>query len=239
MLFAAIAAACIAASANVINDYFDIEIDKINRPERVLAKGNVSPRAALALYFILLLAGVVVATLVNQIAVGIVIGAALLTFFYSYKFKQMPLAGNAVVAFLTGLAFLFGGVAFGKIYPALFPFLFAFVINFMREIVKDMEDVEGDTKANVFTFPATYGFDRAKTLLYIFGLFLLIAMIVPALMKYYNHRYLFVITFLVVPMLFYSMYLLHHHNQKEVFGKVSSLLKTQMLFGLLAILLGS
>lgn len=198
----------------------------------------MSKRTALILYFFFVAGGIAFSFLVNISAVFIVLGSAVLTFFYSYKLKQIPLLGNTVIAFLTGLAFLFGGVAMGKISPVVFPFIFAFTINLMREIVKDMEDAEGDSKAGVITFPVKYGFEHAKTLLYIFGLFLLIAMLVPFLLKIYSARYLLIITFGVVPMLIYSMFILHKGNDKASFGRVSFLLKLQMIFGLLAILFG-
>ena len=239
VLFASLAAASIAASANIINDYFDIEIDKINRPERLLASGGMSKRIALILYFFFVSAGIALSFLVSTSAVLIVLGAAALTFYYSFKLKQIPLLGNAVVAFFTGLAFLFGGIAMGKIEPVVFPFIFAFIINLMREVVKDMEDKEGDIKANVFTFPTKYGLEKAKILLYIFALFLLIAMFVPFLLKIYDAKYLAIITIGVVPMLVYSMYVLYKKDDKASFGKVSYLLKIQMVIGLLAILFGS
>jgi len=238
LLFASLAATFIAASANIINDYYDIEIDKINRPERILASGKMKVRTAFIIYFVSVFGGLVFSSFVNETALLIVEGSALLTFYYSYKFKKIPLLGNAVVAFMTGLAFLFGGVAVGNIHAAIFPFIFAFTINLMRELVKDMEDAEGDTRANVITFPVKYGFENAKMLLYIFGLFLVVAMLVPFLLKIYNAKYLLLITFAVVPMLMYSMQIIHKKNDKASFGKVSLLLKVQMIFGLLAIYLG-
>lgn len=239
LFFASLAAAFIAASANIINDYYDIEIDKINRPDRILASGKMAVRTAVILYFFFLLSGVVFSFFINAAAVLIVLGSAILTFYYSYKFKKIPLLGNSIVAFMTGLAFLFGGVAVGNVGSAVFPFIFAFTINLMREVVKDMEDSDGDARANVFTFPVKYGFEKAKTLLYVFALFLVIAMLIPFLLKIYNAKYLALIIFTVVPMLMYSMQIVHKKNDKAAFGKVSLLLKLQMIFGLLAIFLGS
>ncbi|MDP3684469.1 MAG: UbiA family prenyltransferase, partial [Ignavibacteria bacterium] len=121
VLFASFAAAFIAASANIINDYYDIEIDKINRPERILAKGGMKKGTALILYFFFVAGGIALSFLVNISAVFIVLGSVILTFYYSYKLKRIPFWGNIVVAFFTGLAFLFGGVAMGKIEPVVFP----------------------------------------------------------------------------------------------------------------------
>lgn len=194
---------------------------------------------ALFLYFFFVAGGIALSFLVNIFAVFIVLGSVVLTFYYSYKLKQIPLLGNTVVAFFTGLAFLFGGVAMGKIEPVMFPFIFAFTINLMREIVKDMEDAEGDSKVGIITFPVKYGFENAKTLLYVFGLFLLISMLIPFLLKIYNARYLLIITTGVVPLLIYNMFVLHKENDKKSFSRVSFLLKLQMIFGLIAILIGS
>ena len=239
VLIAAIAAAFITASANIINDYYDIEIDRINRPERMLASGKMKKQTALTFYFFSILGGVALSFLMNSSARIILLGSIILTFLYSYNLKKIPLLGNTLVAFLTGLAFLFGGIAFGDVRPAVFPFIFAFTINFMREIVKDMEDVEGDTSAKVFTFPVKYGYEKTKTLLYLFALFLVVAMFIPFLLQIYNAKYLLIIAFAVVPMLMYSMQIVHKKNDKVSFGKVSLLLKLQMIFGLLAIFLGA
>jgi len=238
VLFASFAAAFIAASANVINDYFDIEIDKINRPERALASGDMSKRTALILYSLLLLCGIALSFLVNSYAVFVLLGSIVLTYYYSFKLKQIPLLGNTVVALLTGTAFLFGGIAMKKVSPIIFPMVFAFTINLMREVVKDMEDAEGDSRAGVITFPVKYGFEKAKTLLYGFALFLLIAMLIPFLLQVYTARYLLIIAFGVVPMLSYSMFVLHRKNDKQSFGNVSRLLKWQMVLGLFAIIFG-
>ncbi|MFA4923201.1 MAG: UbiA family prenyltransferase, partial [Ignavibacteriaceae bacterium] len=100
LFFASLAAAFIAASANIINDYFDIEIDKINRPERILASGKMALRTAFILYFCFILGGIVLSFFVNAAAILIVFGSAILTFYYSYKFKKIPLLGNTLVAFM-------------------------------------------------------------------------------------------------------------------------------------------
>ena len=69
------------------------------------------------------------------------------------------------VAFLTGLVFIFGGVVVENPTAAIVPAIFAFLINLIREIVKDMEDVEGDNKAGVITFPIKFGFQKSKILI--------------------------------------------------------------------------
>ena len=67
-----------------------------------------------------------------------------------------------IIALLTGLAFIYGGFAVGNPVAAIVPAVFAFLINLIREIVKDIQDIEGDTKAGVITFPIKFGFKKSK-----------------------------------------------------------------------------
>ena len=85
--------------------------------------------------------------------------------------KRIILLGNFIVAFLTGLAFIYGGIAVNNFKYAVIPAIFAFLINFIREIVKDMEDIEGDKSAGIFSFPYLYGFKRSKRMITYFRYF--------------------------------------------------------------------
>jgi geranylgeranylglycerol-phosphate geranylgeranyltransferase len=138
------AAFLITGAGNAINDYFDVEADEVNRPGRPIPSGKVSRKSALLFSAILFLAGVLFAASTNYLAFGIAVFNALLLIFYSWSLQHKTFFGNFVVAYLTGSTFLFGGAAVGNIQlPLLFGLLAALAI-FSREIVKDMEDIEGD-----------------------------------------------------------------------------------------------
>ena len=111
VFFAGLTGALTASAGNVINDYFDINIDKINRPHRILPKGELTLKEALGFYIFLFLVSLLLSIFISLIALLEVFFASALLFLYSYKIKKIPLLGNFVVAFLTGFAFIYGGMA--------------------------------------------------------------------------------------------------------------------------------
>ena len=111
LLLAAVSASFIAAAGYIINDYYDVKIDKINRPDRPLVSGSLSGRAAIIFYFIFSLTGLSLAAIINYIALIITFLTVILLYIYSYKIKSITLLGNLSIAFLTGLTFIYGGAA--------------------------------------------------------------------------------------------------------------------------------
>ncbi len=152
-------------AGNAINDYFDREIDAINDPERPLPRGAVTPRRALA-FSLALFAGAVACVLplpIPAVAIAAVNLLALLA--YTQLFKGLPGVGNAVVAYLGGSTFLFGAAAVGELGPApLVLFALAALATFTRELVKDVEDIDGDREEGLRTFPIAFGVRPALSL---------------------------------------------------------------------------
>jgi geranylgeranylglycerol-phosphate geranylgeranyltransferase len=157
LLFAVVA--LITAAGNVINDYFDVEIDRVNRPDRPIPSGQVSLPAARAYATTLFLAGVLVCLLTNALCIAIAVFNSLLLIAYAAKLKRTPLLGNIAVSFLAGSMFLFGGALGGL--PGLYQVLPFAVMTFFamlaRELVKDAEDVEGDRAIGAVTLPIRQG----------------------------------------------------------------------------------
>ena len=148
-------------AGNAINDYFDREIDAHNKPDRPIPRGAVTPRQALW-YSIACFVGAVALALTLPwlaIAIAVINLAALVS--YTSIFKGLPGAGNVVVAYLGGSTFLFGAAAVGNVEPAIVLFLLAALSTISREIVKDVEDVEGDRKEGLNTLPIAIGERRA------------------------------------------------------------------------------
>jgi len=164
ILMAAFSASLTAAAGNVINDIYDKEPDKINHPDRPLATGIVSVKNAWAEYFILTFLAVLLSVFINQTAFTIVVLTSILLYLYSIRLKKIPLLGNITVAYLTGLAFVYGGVAVNNATDAFIPAIFAFMINLIRELIKDIEDIEGDKKVGLTSFPIKFG-TKAATIL--------------------------------------------------------------------------
>ena len=158
----AIAAAVLAtvaatAGGNAINDYFDRAIDAVNQPDRPIPRGAISARGALGVSTACFAVATVAALTLPLIAVGIAVVNLLALVVYTEWFKSRPLVGNALVAYLTGSAFLFGGAALGNPLEAGVLFLLAAVATLTREIVKDVEDIAGDRQEELRTFPIVVG----------------------------------------------------------------------------------
>ncbi len=238
IIIAGISGAFIASSGNLINDIFDLEIDKINKPNRVLPKGILSKHEAFLLYLFFNLAAIIASTFLNHISIIIVIISILLLFFYSYKLKKIPLVGNFVIASLTALAFIFGGSIINNIDSIIIPALFAFLINFIREIVKDIEDVLGDEKENVYTFPLKYGFKKTKMIILILSVILIFITLIIFIFKIYKIEFFIFVMLIVNPLMIYILKSIYNDDSTKNLNRISSLLKLNMVFGLIAIILG-
>ena len=156
---AAMAATVLATGAgNAINDYFDREIDRINAPERPIPSGLTAPREALAFSAALFLGAVLVALSLPVVALAIALFNLLALLAYTEFFKGLPGVGNALVAYLSGSTFLFGGAAVGALgVSVVVLFVLAALATFARELVKDVEDLEGDREEGLRTLPIVAG----------------------------------------------------------------------------------
>jgi geranylgeranylglycerol-phosphate geranylgeranyltransferase len=162
---AAVGATVLAvAGGNAINDYFDRGIDRINDPDRPIPRGAVSPRGALAFSGVLFAGAVVLAVQLPGLAIGIAAVNLLALVTYTKLFKGTPGAGNALVAYLVGSTFLFGGAAVGNPAPTVVLALLAALSNLAREIIKDVEDIEGDREEGLRTLPVAVGQRRSLAL---------------------------------------------------------------------------
>ncbi len=233
-----IAGALISGAGMVINDYFDVEIDKINRPERPIPSGKISIKSALTYYLLLNLLALILISFTNSIAFLIAFLSIIIIFLYSHSLKNKGLVGNFVVAFMTGLAFIFGGVIGENILPLIFPFLFAFLINFAREILKDIEDIEGDKSKNLKTFPIVFGEKKSFQLITIILILTIILTIIPYLIEVFNFYYLIIILSVVDTVLIYVIKKINSNPSKNDLRKLSDLVKYEMIIGLIAIYIG-
>jgi len=153
---------CFAGAANALNDVVDYEIDKINRPMRPLPSGFVKKRTALFISILLFSMGTLACLELSEAAkvIGIVIAMPFMVL-YSKYLKGMPLIGNMIVAFILGLSFLFCGAAFNNMSPMWIPMILAFGLTLVRELVKDIADMEGDQSVGLKTFPITAGIEKS------------------------------------------------------------------------------
>jgi geranylgeranylglycerol-phosphate geranylgeranyltransferase len=173
----------ITAAGNVINDYFDADIDRINRPERPIPSGLVTPSAARYFAVILFLAGIIFALFTPVLCLTIAIINSLILVLYAAKLKSMPVIGNAAVAYLAASIFLFGGAFAGWDTLVLVVPLAAitFFATMVREILKDAEDVEGDAAGGADTLPIRVGVPLTTRIAVGFALVAVVASVVPYL----------------------------------------------------------
>lgn len=162
LLGAAVVATVLATGAgNAVNDYFDREIDRINNPERPIPRGDVSPKGAVSVSAVLFAIAIGLAVTLPPVAILIALINFLGLVAYTTLFKGRPGAGNALVAYLGGSTFLFGAAAVGRVQDGLVLFALAALSTFAREVIKDIEDVEGDRAEGLTTLPIAFGTEAA------------------------------------------------------------------------------
>ena len=238
IVLAVLSTGLITAGANIINDYYDIETDKINRPMRPLPSGKIKRIQALIFFYVVYSIAFLLALLITipMFLIAFIVG--FLLFIYSYRLKRTVLWGNLVVSLSTALAFIYGGLAVGVVSAVIYPAIFAFLLHFGREIIKDMEDVEGDQRTGAKTLAVVYGYQSGYILSVIIFVILIILMLIPYIFRVYGYLYLFVIATGIYPVLLYIIIQLRKKPKKAQLGKMSTLLKVEMVIGLLAIYLG-
>jgi len=222
------AAAFATAAGNTINDIYDVDIDRVNKPHRPLAAKALGMGAAVALYVFLAAAAVIIAfTLSAPVAVWIVIWVVLLHI-YSWRLKRMYLIGNVLVGAVGASGFLLGAHAGGDIRVGAIPAAFTFLFIMGREIVKDTADIEGDRACHAETFPIVSGRRAALTTALAMFLALCILFPIPSFAGYYRAAYGLIVLLTVVPLLLASIWVI---VRRRSLGLVSALLKVGMFFG--------
>jgi 4-hydroxybenzoate polyprenyltransferase len=252
-----LATICIAAGGNIINDIYDVEIDLINKPQRLLVGVKISEKRATTLYFMSTVVGVAVGFyLSNRIgkpgfsALFIIIAALL--YLYASYLKSIVLIGNILISILVAMSILIVGIFDllptittynQEIHSGIFIILlqyaaFAFVINFIREIVKDLEDINGDKNGGMNTLPIAIG--RKRTITLVFGLLLVTIVLVVIYMYSYLYSYqVAVLYFLLVVLapLFYALVKAWTAEKQKDYAQLSSLLKGVMFTGMCSFVL--
>lgn len=223
----------IAAAGYIINDYYDVKIDFINKPERVVIGKSIARRYAILFHVALSCLGIFVGGYLS-LRVGILnIVSVFLLWVYSNNLKRLPFIGNVTVAFLTGLSVYLVEVYFKSgdtrilIYAS-----FAFFMTLIREIIKDMEDLKGDNTFGCKTLPIVWGIRKTKTVIYIIlGIF---AITVLLLNQFYVGMpiYYFLIC-LFIPLLILTLRLFRADRMRD-FAWLSTFSKLIMLLGILS-----
>ncbi|WP_369993615.1 geranylgeranylglycerol-phosphate geranylgeranyltransferase [Winogradskyella sp.] len=254
-----LATVCIAAGGYVINDIYDIEADKINKPNKVIINNHISEKIALRLFIILNVIGVGIGYYLSH-GIGksgffvIFFIASALLYIYSSYLKQILLVGNIIVSLVVALSILLVGIF--ELLPIIndrnreiqiFFFrlildyaIFAFMINFIRELVKDIEDIDGDHKVGLQTLPIVLGRERTTKITFILSLIPLFAVVYYVITNLFKQQLLvgyFLV--LVIAPLIYTAIKLFSAEHKTHYKHISLILKLVMLTGMLSMVLYS
>jgi len=247
----------IAAAGYIINNIFDQETDSINKPNAVVVGKSITENTAYNLYILLNVSGVGIGFYLSNViskpgfaAIFIVIAATL--YIYATSLKQMMLVGNLIVAALLSISILIIGVfdlfpvthasnqqLMGSLFSILLDYaIFSFLINFIREIIKDIEDVNGDYNQGMTTLPIVLGITRTLKVVFVFSFVPLL------LLLFYINNYLvandlyiataFALLLIVAPILYFIIQLLTAKNAKD-YHAMSTLLKWILFIGILSI----
>jgi geranylgeranylglycerol-phosphate geranylgeranyltransferase len=185
----------ITGAGNAINDYYDRDIDKINRPDRPIPAGQISPRNARFFSVFLFAGGIALASFTNPLCLAIAIINAGLLAWYAASLKKLPVVGNIVVAYLSASIFLFGGALAGieGLIMNLPIAAITFLAMFSREILKDAEDIEGDRTGGARTLPMIIGVRRSGAVALALSASAVVLSVLP-LMQWWGIPYLVAIT---------------------------------------------
>lgn len=252
-----VATLCIAAAGNIINDIYDVEIDKINKPQKVIIGKTISEKNANYLFIVLNVIGVGLGFyLSNQIGKpefsGFFIVISALLYLYASFIKSILLVGNIIISLLVASSLLIVGLF--DLLPAInfinqdyqsmvfkivlnYAF-FAFYINLMREIVKDIEDVDGDKNGEMNTLPITIGRKRASNIVFGMGILSLFGIIYYIFENLYNQTIavIYFLLFIIAPLLYFCIKIWDAKDKKE-YSFLSKWLKLIMFLGMCSILL--
>jgi len=258
LFFGMISVFLATAGGNVINDYFDYKIDAINKPNRPIPSGRISLKNAFTyaslLFVVAVVFGIIIGYLLdNFIPTLIVVLSSLLMFYYAKTLKKIVLIGNIAVSFLTGLCFIFAGIIIGLdtspisglntssfeiIYISLYLGFFASLMTMAREIIKDMEDIEGDKLEGAKTLPINYG-NKVSSILT--GLLIVIASVLSPIL-YLNgifNVYFMVILSVAVAIFLYGAYKILKDQTSKNCKNVSKIIKIGMMIAFISFAIGS
>ncbi len=255
-----IASVLIAGAGYVINDYFDLNIDRINKPERLVVEKLIKRRWAILWHLCLSAVGLLISFYLGWKTGNPIVGifnllAVFLLWFYSTNFKRQLLIGNVVISLLTAWVVLVMYVCEAKFNLSSLPeaqisYLtsiyklavvyggFAFIISLIREVVKDIEDMEGDMKYNCKTLPVAWGMPSSKLFVAVWLIVLIAAILILQVYAFQLQWWWMIIynlVLIITPLLIIFKYLISAKTSKD-FGKVSTMIKMVMLAGIISML---
>jgi 4-hydroxybenzoate polyprenyltransferase len=251
----------IAAAGYIINDYFDINIDQVNKPGKMVVEKIISRRWAILMHFIITIAGIAVSAYIsyktNFIIVLANIACSILLWFYSTTFKKKLLSGNIIISALTAWTVMVLYFAVNNSYiitlnqhpdimdamKRIFKFAslyagFAFIISLIREVVKDIEDMEGDSRYDCKTMPIVWGVPAAKVFVGVWLVVLIAGITLVQLYVLHSGWWwsaLYSLLLLIIPLI-RLLWLFYKAQSVKEYHALSNQLKIIMLSGILSLI---
>jgi len=235
LLLLSVSTVLIAAAGYIINDYYDIKIDLINKPGRVVVGKSITRRIALFFHIFLSGTGILIGFFLS-LWIGLTnLFCAFLLWFYSNYLKRQPFIGNFSIALLT----LFSIGVVSLLYPGHHTWIivyavFAFLITLIREIIKDMEDLKGDNTFGCRTLPIIWGIRGAKRVIYL--ILLLFSFLLISVAVYFPAIPLPYFLFLLALLLLFTLKLKRADTVRD-YAKLSLHCKFIMLLGIISMAL--
>jgi len=256
-----IASLLISAAGYIINDYFDINIDQINKPQKMVIEKIIKRRTAILLHLFFSITGIIISIYVawytNVIIAIANIICTIVLWFYSTTFKRKLLSGNIIIAALTSWAIVVLYFAVNDVYlnndahfyimneamKRIYMFTalyagFAFVISLIREVVKDMEDMEGDKSYGCKTLPIVLGVPAAKVFTGVWLVVLIGAIALIQIYAFYSAWWwsgIYSLFLLILPLIIILQKNFKAQTSAD-FHQISSLIKWVMLMGILSMI---
>ena len=229
----------VTGAGNTWNDYLDVEIDRINKPERVLPSGAVSRRAALIFALTLNAIALIIAAFINPAAFVVALLASAILYLYSWKLKSTVLLGNLTVAIISAMSVVFGGIAAGNVRPTIPLAIIIIVAITGREILKTLADYEGDLRQRVRTISTAWGRRWARIFFFVIAAATGWIMLVPYLLDMYKPVYAYIVAFGVYPVILYALVKVTRYSSGRQLERVSQIMKLDFLVWFVAVILGA
>jgi 4-hydroxybenzoate polyprenyltransferase len=223
----------IAAAGYIINDYYDVKIDYINKPERVVIGKSITRRFAILFHVILSVSGISIGFYLSWRLAAINLLSVFLLWLYSNNLKRLPFVGNFTVALLTGLAIFVVDLLYRTQSSLVVIYaVFAFFMTLVREIIKDIEDLKGDNTFGCKTLPILFGIRKTKVIIYVIVILFTISVVI--LNYWYDalpFQYYLIFLFAPVGWLLFKLF---RADMKKEFSLLSAFCKVIMLLGILS-----
>jgi 4-hydroxybenzoate polyprenyltransferase len=223
----------IAAAGYIINDYYDIKIDLVNKPERVVIGQGITRRYAILMHTMLSFLGIGIGFFLDWRIGAINFASVFLLWWYSNDLKRQPFIGNVVVALLTALSIVIVDALYRTGNFLIFTYgCFAFFMTLVREIIKDMEDLKGDDTFGCRTLPIIWGLRKTKLFVYVIVLIFSVSVIMINVV-FVNLPLRYFLLFLFIPLLWLVLRLFRADTKKD-FAWLSAFCKIILLLGVLS-----